>query len=140
MEMLIASLTDFDNGHALPTVGDMTEEHQTILFCLTRLCGVTSIAGNCCITSINILLSNLGRNHLRVLVVTSLFSLNKINMIVIKDLINCVFSSGETEKAFTKHVNHRKLSELCVFSRDKKTPTLNQMQNAWRYLRTSLCP
>lgn len=47
--------------------------------------------------------------------VTSLFTLSKIKMIVINDLMYCVYNSGETEEVFTKHVHHRKLSILYIF-------------------------
>lgn len=60
-------------------------------------------------------------------------------MLVINDLMNCVYKSGETEKAFTKPVCHWKFSILYIFLRAKNSHDFNQMQNAWSYLRTSLC-
>ncbi|DAC80300.1 TPA_asm: FtsK [Terrapene box turtle adintovirus] len=59
----------------------------------------------------------------------SLFPTNKVNMIIIDDLMNSACESDEIEKAFTKYVHHRNLSIMYivqnVFCQGKKSRTIN---------------
>lgn len=58
-----------------------------------------------------------------------LFPSNKVNMVIIDDLMESASESGEIEKAFTKYVHHKNLSIMYivqnVFCQGKKSRTIN---------------